>query len=696
MSPDVLITALVAAVRKRRILGGGAADRLGELARQKGATDPAALRRWIAGGDGLTAPLAGRLHTLLPAEGEAPYGPYVAIAHLAEGGMGSVWLAAAPDDRLVVVKTLKKSAAAQPGSTTATEFLRRFEREARITMQLDHPSVVRCLDTGMRPDGTAFMVLEYVDSGDLKDLVEARSGLGEGLALAILHQVVDGLDAAHRLKLVHRDIKPANIFVASTGRAKLADFGIARSTEDSRTMLTMEGAVVGSPLYMSPEQILSDPQLDIRSDLYALGAVLYYMLAAQPPFDGRIQEVLHKHCTATVPDVRVLRPTVGERTHRIIMGCLAKERDRRFREPAELLTALADALVRLGLDPNAPLEEDTRPGDLSDSEAGFRPAPAAGSDLLATAVADLGGSEATMAVDLSNGSAGATMATRVQDAHTIVADLLGRPDSGSAEDLQATLAMTAIANPGPGLDGALGAAMEGDWLCLRPLAPRDPTRVVLWARERLVLGKLREPPADLCVRAHPIAQHKDALMRISRQHLALDLAGGPALVDLGAANGTEVDGLPLAAQGRAPLDPERETIAVLAGAATLWFRPVPRRAPVVRSLPGAPTSPGGMCGIDHDAAWDAVVLRRPDNRPEMAYALVPRRLTIGGPGAELALANARGPGGIEIGRYAGRWIWRKAGAPAPWRPLVEGQVVEAGGRELSAHPGAWTDFEDPA
>jgi hypothetical protein len=103
-----------------------------------------------------------------------------------------------------------------------------------------------------------------------------------------------------------------------------------------------------------------------------------------------------------------------------------------------------------------------------------------------------------------------------------------------------------------------------------------------------------------------------------------------------------------------------------------------------------------MCGIDHDAAWDAVVLRRPDNRPEMAYALVPRRLTIGGPGAELALANARGPGGIEIGRYAGRWIWRKAGAPAPWRPLVEGQVVEAGGRELSAHPGAWTDFEDPA
>ncbi|MFM2091218.1 MAG: hypothetical protein RLZZ127_1707, partial [Planctomycetota bacterium] len=155
MSPDVLITALVAAVRKRRILGGGAADRLGELARQKGATDPATLRRWIAGGDGLTAPLAGRLHTLLPAEGEAPYGPYVAIAHLAEGGMGSVWLAAAPDDRLVVVKTLKKSAAAQPGSTTATEFLRRFEREARITMQLDHPSVVRCLDTGMRADGTA-------------------------------------------------------------------------------------------------------------------------------------------------------------------------------------------------------------------------------------------------------------------------------------------------------------------------------------------------------------------------------------------------------------------------------------------------------------------------------------------------------------------------------------------------------------
>jgi len=250
MNVDVLLTALVEAARKRKAVGAAASGRLKDLLAQKGLGTLVDIRKWLERPDGISAPLAGHLMECLPKADEAPYGPYVPLAHLADGGMGTVWLACSPTNELVVVKTLKSSLTVQPGSTTATEFMRRFERESKITMQLAHDSVVRCLDHGVRQDGTAFMVLEYVDSGDLKELVDSRAGLTEGLALAILYQVVDALGEAHRLHLVHRDIKPANIFVSSSGRAKLADFGIARSTEDSRTMLTMQGALVGSPLYM--------------------------------------------------------------------------------------------------------------------------------------------------------------------------------------------------------------------------------------------------------------------------------------------------------------------------------------------------------------------------------------------------------------------------------------------------------------
>ncbi|MBA3684303.1 MAG: serine/threonine protein kinase, partial [Planctomycetes bacterium] len=412
MTPQILIDALIQAVRKRRILSRVPSERLGEMAKQKGIASVDDLRKWITSGDGLSGHLANQLKTLLPKQDEPPCGGYIPIAHLAEGGMGTVWLACSPKNELVVIKTLKGNLPVAAGSTQAQEFIKRFEREARITQQLTHGGVVRCLDAGARDDGTLFMILEYVDSGDLKDLVESRGGLNEGLALAILYQVVDGLAEAHRIHLIHRDIKPANIFVSSDGRAKLADFGIARSTEQNRTMLTMEGAIVGSPLYMSPEQIVTDPHLDIRSDIYALGAVLYYALAAQAPYDGRIQEVLHKHCTASIPDVRLLRPKISERSHEIIVTCMQKERAKRYKDPAELLAATANALVKLGLTPGSAIEEDTRPGDLSDDQAGFRP------DMRTMAV-NLSDGGATLSADLNSGGTLGTI-----DAHTIVANLL--------------------------------------------------------------------------------------------------------------------------------------------------------------------------------------------------------------------------------------------------------------------------------
>lgn len=747
MNQDVLVTALVESARKRRFLGRAACARLGDFARQKGVQNVEDVRRWLVSGDGLSAPLANQLKSLLPKEGESPYGPYLPITHLAEGGMGSVWLACSPKQELVVVKTLRNSIAQQQGTTQGTEFMKRFEREAKITMQLTHPSVVRCLDTGVRADGTAFMVLEYVDSGDLKELVDSRAGLSEGLALAILHQVVDALGEAHRIKLVHRDIKPANIFVASDGRAKLADFGIARSTEQNRTMLTMEGAIVGSPLYMSPEQIISDPNLDIRSDIYAMGAVLYYALAAKAPYDGRIQEVLHKHCTAVIPDVRKERPKVSERTHQIILGCMQKERDKRYREPAELLAAIADALVRLGLTPGGPLEEDTRPGDLSDAESGFRPAATGGATMVAdlsgnadgaTMVADLSGggdAGATMAADLS-GNAGATHATMVHDAHTIVANLLAQQPAPatsritnpnttlaasetnvtvvkdlSGGDTAATMALTpaqmmndataatmaGVGVPATALEGDFTSALAQDWIALCAQDRGDPTQILLWARTKIAIGKLREPPVDCCVRNYPVLTHKEASQRVSRQHLALQfdaVQGGCMLTDLGAANGTMVDGIAVKANTGMPLETGKDAIVVLGGTVALWVRPVGRKSPAVRALAGAPASTAPqMAGIDCAHPLDAIVVTRPENRPELAYAMVLRRLTIGGPGAELACAGARSHAAIEVALYAGRWIWRVAGGPLAWKPLSAGTVVDVGGRQLVARPGDYAQFD---
>jgi len=721
MSPEIVITALIETVKKRRILGRVPAERLGEMAKQKGIANLDDVRKWLASGDGLSTPLANAIRGFLPKADETPYGPYVALAHLADGGMGTVWLACSPKNELVVIKTLKSSLTLQPGTTQGTEFMKRFEREAKITQQLGHPSVVRCLDNGVRADGTAFMVLEYVDSGDLKELVDSRAGLPEGLALAIFYQVVDALVEANRIHLVHRDIKPANIFVASTGRAKLADFGIARSTEQNRTMLTMEGAIVGSPLYMSPEQIISDPNLDIRSDIYALGAVLYYTLAAKAPYDGKIQEVLHKHCTAAIPDVRLLRPKVSERCQQIIIGCMQKERGKRFKEPAELLSAVADALVRLGLNPGGPIEDDTRPGDLSDPESGFKPD-------MATVATNLNSNsnDVTMATDLSGGPSAAKAAS-IDEAHTIVANFLAEqpdgktawnespsgdskpehtavtlvkqpPGSGPERSAESTAAtMAAVSIPGTGLRGDFATAIASDWVTLAAATPGDPTQIMLWGRTKLMLGKLREPPVDACMRNYPVMQHKDNCQRVSRQHISLQYDAITATCtaqDLGAANGTMIDGIAMKPQGITTLEVDRDNIVVLSGVVALWAHLKKRMSPVVRELDGAPPSTGQVgVGMDTPHHFDAIVLTRPENRPELAYAMVLRRLTIGGPGSELAMAGARSHAAIEVGLYGGRWLWRKAGAVEPWHPLAVGTEVDVGGRKLIAKVGDYSHFD---
>jgi len=734
MNSEVIIDALVQVARKRRLLAAGPAQRLGDYAKQKSLANLDDLRRWLKAGDGLSAHLANQLLELIPSAEIRPLGPYIPVAHLADGGMGSVWLSCSPKNEMVVVKTMRRNLPPGMDQSHGTEFMRRFEREAKITMQLTHPNVVRCLDSGQAEDGTPYMVLEYVDSGDLKDLVERRGGLPEGLALAILYQAADGLAEAHRIRLIHRDIKPPNIFVNQQGQAKLADFGIARSTESNRTMLTMEGAIVGSPLYMSPEQIVTDPNLDIRSDIYALGAVLYYCLAGTAPFDGKLQEVLHKHCTASIPDIRKLRPVICEASAQIIATCMQKERGKRFKDPEDLRSAIANVLVKLGLTPKSAIEEDTRQGDLSGREgAAFTPS----SDMATVAANLLGESEKkTIVADLRGGGtnndvtitsdlldAEPTVPMSTGDIMTIAANLLALDDpSAVPRATMVTLAMPAGGGPdgvrtqtlatavvGGGsphysapklperVDGGVDLALTGDWLSLLPDNAADPSGVVLFARPKLIMGKLREAPVDLCLRYYPVATHKDNLQRISRNHLCLryDAIENRCVVDdQGSPNGTMLDGVSVKPGQSVPLENDAENVLVVANIVVLRLRPIPRRSDPQPALDGAPPASGAAtCGIEHGHGFDAVVITRPENRPEMAYVQVLRQVTVGGPGAQVALAGARTKAACQIASYDGKWLWRPVGDPTtPWKALAAGTKLDCGGKVLVAQKGDYAHF----
>ena len=784
------IAAMIEAGRKRRILTRAQAERLADYAVSKGLADIAALRAWLASADGLHPDLARKLALALPPVNQLPFGDYMPLAHLADGGMGSVWLAVKKgSEELIVIKTIKAATGHQVTEAQVNDALRRFEREAKITRQLQHPNVVRCLDNGIADQHTLFLVLEYVDSGDLRDLVDAKGGLTEALGLAILYQVADGLAEADRLKLVHRDIKPPNIFVASNGQAKLADFGIARSTETNRTMLTMEGAIVGSPMYMSPEQILTDPTLDVRSDIYALGAVLYFCLAAEPPYNGKLQEILHQHCTGAIPDIRVKRPKISGATHELIAKAMAKDRTKRFQTPVELRTAIATALTSLGMQPEKVKDESTALRDFSHGTARTvaRDIATLTADLrkqsgldemetianpglgIETAPAD----QATMAVDLSGRDVQETITANLSGSPTeslpsdafmtstgmppfaltpaapvpapaparadVSADLLTAPPPSSSDlptmtvDLNAMATMTAVLlaqepalpTPPPAKDPGTSATVfandqgtidallagknvrpaaplvEGDpttaltapWLTLSPTdaaSGSDHALVFLFGQTSIRMGKLREAPVDLCLRNYPVSIHKDACQRLSRHHLALryDALGHQCLIeDLNAPNGTRLDGIPVTPGSTLPLVPGVDNIVELAGVVVLWLRCLPRTGAAMSSPAGM--TPGPV-GLDGDCRFDAVTMTRPENRSELIYAQVLRRISLGGPGADLALAGARTRASCELGIIGGRWWWRVAVPPgmtaAPWLPLTSATELDCGGRIWRAAP----------
>jgi len=240
-------------------------------------------------------------------------------------------------NRSVAVKILA------PRLAGNARYLRRFQREARAVATLNHPHVVSGSDVG-EAQGFHYFVMEFVEGPTLLDLVEQSGALEPMAATRIVLQVARALEHAARNNMVHRDVKPANVIITKSGIAKLCDLGLAKEMDESGGE-TSEGRAMGTPLYISPEQARGDADIDIRSDLYSLGATYYHALTGRPPFDGPTHAVIMaKHLTEDFDPVQEVRPEVPAGPASICEKLLEKERDDRYASPDELIEELEAVL----------------------------------------------------------------------------------------------------------------------------------------------------------------------------------------------------------------------------------------------------------------------------------------------------------------------------------------------------------------
>jgi serine/threonine-protein kinase len=280
----------------------------------------------------------------------AVIGNYQIVQKLGEGGMGVVYLGQhSLLGRRAAIKVLLPALSARP------DIVNRFFNEARAVTTISDPGIVQVFDFGYHTDGSAFIVMEFLE-GETLDRRLARLGkLAVYEALRLCRQIAGSLAAAHAQHIIHRDLKPENIFlvhdgeVASGERSKILDFGIAKlSDEHPGKMKTSTGALMGTPVYMSPEQCRGLADLDHRSDVYALGCVLFHLMTGRPPFEGEgMGDIIAAHIREPAPVPSSRAPEIPPNVDALVLRCLAKAPADRYQTMVELATAIGQILPHL-------------------------------------------------------------------------------------------------------------------------------------------------------------------------------------------------------------------------------------------------------------------------------------------------------------------------------------------------------------
>lgn len=265
---------------------------------------------------------------------------YVILSKLGAGAMATVYKARQLSlDRLVAIKILPHK------YTNNAQFVERFYAEGKAAAKLNHPNIVQAIDVGKAGEFHYF-VMEYVEGRTVYEDITANGPYSEQAALDIVIQITRALDHAHKAGFIHRDVKPKNIMLTDHGQAKLADMGLARAVSDREAAEAEQGKAYGTPYYISPEQIRGEMNVDLRADIYSLGATLYHMVTGQVPFEGsNPSAVMHKHLKAEPTPPDHINPGLSSGIAEIIEVCLAKNPDQRYASTADLLEDL-EAVAR--------------------------------------------------------------------------------------------------------------------------------------------------------------------------------------------------------------------------------------------------------------------------------------------------------------------------------------------------------------
>ena len=288
-------------------------------------------------------------------------GRYEIVAELGKGAMGVVYRARDPMlDRTVAIKTVNRSL----DDTEMAEYEARFYQEAKAAGGLNHPNIVTVHDIG-KSNNVVYMAMEFLEGRELRTFM--GTPLAPGRAVEIAAQVAEGLAYAHSHGVVHRDVKPANIMILASGTAKITDFGIARLR--SSGVQTQTGVVLGSPRYMSPEQV-AGKRAESRSDVFSLGVILYEMLTGKPPFTGDdVTSIMFQILNFVPPPPSAVNPAIPSVLDFIVAKALAKSADDRYANAAELARDLHDSAQQAHAAGPAPSIVNTLPQAMLDSKA---------------------------------------------------------------------------------------------------------------------------------------------------------------------------------------------------------------------------------------------------------------------------------------------------------------------------------------